>query len=463
MALDIHGSFREFSLPDLGEGVAEGEVARWFVKRGESVEEDDPIVEIVTDKTSVIISAPWPMTIEEVLFKDGEIARVGEALFRYRPRETALRAGIDPPTAQPRSTAAATDEAEPRRAEGSARPLVSMTALRAKGRDDDEGWSEGRLAEQSGPLPSVESAEAKREIVASAVGDLRQSAPGTALYEALPAERRRGERVHRASVEERLPPGLKSHARDREAAPLASRSSKERDRSEGVRVPIGTRRKTIASRMRQSRDNAVQATLVEECEMDALIGLRDELRAGAGPEALPRGSLSFLPFFLKAVAHSLVDFPRFSSRIEGDDFQLEPSLPIGVAVDTDEGLLVPVVRRAKQASIFDLARELERLSEGARAGGLPSDELRGSVFTITSLGKLGSLFGTPILNPPELGILGIHRARERPIVRGGSIAVGRIANLSLSFDHQWIDGAYAARFLCAIIERIERPALLLAE
>ena len=420
MELELSGSASLFRLPDLGEGIAEGEIARWFVEPGEAAEEDDPIVEVVTDKASVIISAPAAMLIEAILLGEGEIAKVGEALFRYRSRDGAGELA-----------ASAREASEENDREGAPPRAIDREGERASADDELRGASELK----------------EPELIASAVGDLKESAPGTALYEALSPEARRGLLLD------------ESDARPRPKARLDSRDDRAIERE-----PISRRRSIIASKMRESRERAVQASLIEECELGALIALRAELEeARAERDRDGWAKLSFLPFFIKAVALSLEEFPRFASRVEGDHFELDRALPIGVAVDVAEGLLVPVLHGARGMPIFELSEEIARLSEGARASKLRSDELRGSIFTITSLGKLGGLFGTPILNPPELGILGVHRASERAVVRGGEIVIRSMANLSLSFDHQWIDGAYAARFLAAIIARIERPARLFAE
>lgn len=438
--MSVEEDYRHFVLPDLGEGIAEGELAKWFVERGASLEEDDPIVEIVTDKSSVIISAPARMIIAELLIEEGAIAKVGEPLFRYRESEQ-----------------------NKNEAERASEPIAHVQA------DEEE-------CAQEAP------ASAPREAIATAVGDLRESAPGTALYEALPIKARRGLELTEAHRDSALakPPRSKKTGSIKEM-----QNAEEQDQSPSpdedpliakprAREPISPRRKIIAERMRESRDGAVHATLVEECEFTELIKLRDELRAAADErrgfsERVDASSrpeepvLSFLPFFIKAVALTLDEFPRFAARVKDDHFEIDPLLPIGLAVDSDRGLLVPVIQGARSQSLFSLAREVKRLADGARADSLRPHELRGSVFTITSLGKLGGLFGTPVLNPPEFGILGIHRARPQAVVRGGELVVRTLAYLSLSFDHQWIDGAYAARFLNALIARLERPVRLIAE
>lgn len=405
-----------FKMPDIGEGVHEGEVVKWYVAPGADVAEDDPLVEIMTDKATVTVSSPHDARVVEIRVPERRVAKVGEVLVVLE-------------------------------VEGQAEPTVASTP------------------------------EAKREgPFASAVGDIREHVAGADLYRArkksgngspsgkktlaAPATRKRARElgVDLARVEGSGPEGRITRADlERHMAPSTGAS-----RGAGERRPLGMRRKTIAARMLESRDRAVQLSLVEECDFGALLSLRERL----SPAAEARGvRLQFLPFIVKATVAALREHPELNARYDdaSEELVLHSHVDLGIAAATDDGLLVPVLRAADERSLLGVAKEIERLGRGAREGGLAASELRGSTFSITSLGKLGGLFATPILNPPELGILGVHRVKERPVVREGKIVVGQIAHLSLTFDHRFIDGELAARFLYALIERLEAPEALLLE
>jgi pyruvate dehydrogenase E2 component (dihydrolipoamide acetyltransferase) len=412
-----------FKMPDIGEGVHEGEIVKWYVVPGARVAEDDPLVEVMTDKATVTISAPRDARIVELRVPERRVAKVGEVLVVLdvdsveSPHASSARPDTPPPT------------------------------------------------QSEGP-------------VASAVGDIRESVPGADLYRsrtkngggearrtktlAAPATRKRARElgVDLATVEGSGPEGritrrdLERVARAIDEAPSA--------RSDDERRPISPRRRIIAARMEESRDRAVQLSLVEECDFGALVRLRDRL----APAAERRGvRLHFLPFVVKAVVASLREYPDLNARYddERDELVLHRRVDLGVAAASDDGLLVPVLRDAEGHSLVGIAREIERLGRGARENTLAPGELRDSTFSITSLGRLGGLFATPILNPPELGILGVHRMKDRPVIREGEIVIAPVAHLSLTFDHRFIDGEYAARFLYAVIERLETPEMLLLE
>jgi pyruvate dehydrogenase E2 component (dihydrolipoamide acetyltransferase) len=221
-------------------------------------------------------------------------------------------------------------------------------------------------------------------------------------------------------------------------------------------------RRRIAENMSLSKNTAAHFTFVEECEADRLIALRDELK----PVAEARGvELTFMPFLIKAVVAALKNTPIINSSLDVDknEIVLHDSYNIGIAAATDQGLVVPVVHGADKMSIFELAAEVQRLGQKARAGQLSREDLSGSTFTITSLGKQAGLFAVPIINFPNVGILGIHRIKERPVVKNGQIAIGRIMLLSLSLDHRLVDGHVGAAFAYDVIAGVEAPSRLLIE
>jgi pyruvate dehydrogenase E2 component (dihydrolipoamide acetyltransferase) len=366
----------EFKLPDLGEGLTEGEIARWLVAEGQEIGEDDPLVEIQTDKTTVEIPSPAAGKVARILVAEGETVAVGTVLVVIGEDGAAVL-----PDEQPRGEdAPATAVVSPRQAPGHAPPgRVRATPLvrrLAQELDVDLDTLEG-----SGPQGRVTE-----------------------------------EDVRSAAASSHLAPG---HA------------------PEGRREPLRGVRKLIAEHMARAHAEVPAVTWVEECDF--------------GGVDLKR----LVPLTLKAVAEALQEVPELNARLEGDEIVYLDRYDLGVAVQTDQGLVVPVVRDCDSRSVDELADEVARLAESARAHKLKSEELRGSTFTVTSAGKLGGLFTTPIVNHPEVGILSIGRVAERPVVRGGEIVARPTGTIAVTFDHRVVDGARAAEFGLAVIRRLE--------
>ncbi len=346
-----------FKLPDLGEGLTEGEVARWHVGEGHEIAEDDPLVDIQTDKATVEIPSPYAGTVLRIVVAEGEVAPVGAVLVVIGDPGEAV-----PEPAAPAAAPAAAGKVQ-------ATPLVRKIATEL-GVD---------LATVAGTGPGGRIVEA----------DVRGAAQGGA------------------------------------AAP------------EGRREPLRGVRRLIAEHMARAHREVPPVTWVEECDF----------------EHVPLDVL--LPTVVKACADSLPEFPELNARLEGDEIVYLDRYDIGVAVQTEQGLVVPVVRGCDAKAVAEIAAEIERLAEGARAGSLAPDEIRGSTFTVTSAGKLAGLFQTPIVNHPEVAILSVGRIAPRPVVRDGEIVVRRIGTIAVTFDHRVIDGARAAAFGLAVIGRLE--------
>ena len=362
----------EFKLPDLGEGLTEGEVARWLVAVGQEIAEDEPLVEIQTDKTTVEIPSPAAGTVARILVAEGEVAPVGAVLVVIENGAAPVEAATVAPLAE-----------EPRVAQShkveSAAPVGAKATPLVR-----------RIAQELG----VE------------LASLTGSGPGGRVTEA---------DVRAAATSQGLTPG---HA------------------PEGRRIPIRGVRRRIVEHLTTAHREIPAVTFVEECDFTGV--------------ELDR----LVPRTLKAVAATLPDYPELNARLEGDELVLLDRYDLGIAVQTDEGLVVPVVRGCDTATEDELAREVERLAEAARAGTLKAEELRGSTFSITSAGKLGGLFVTPLINHPEVAILGVHRIAQRPAVVAGELAVRRLGNVSVTFDHRVVDGARAAAFCLAVIGRL---------
>jgi len=359
----------EFKLPDLGEGLTEGEVARWLVSEGQEVAEDDPLVEIQTDKTTVEIPSPAAGKVAQILVAEGQVVPVGTVLVVI-------------------------------------------------------GDSRGEVAPAAHDVVRSE---------AAASPEAAQVGASAAKSQATPLVRRiaRELGVDIAAVEGTGPNGRVTEEDVRSAAGAGAPAAGER------REPLRGVRRLIAEHMTRAHREVPPVTWVEECDFEQI-----ELRL-------------LIPTVLKACVAALQEYPELNARLEGGEIVYLDRYDLGVAVQTEQGLVVPVVRACDTRSLDELGAELERLAAGARAGSLEPDELRGSTFTVTSAGKLGGLFQTPIVNHPEVAILSIGRIGPRPVVRDGEIVVRPIGTIAVTFDHRVVDGARAAEFGLAVIARLE--------
>ena len=374
----------EFKLPDLGEGLTEGEVARWLVSEGQEIAEDDPLVEIQTDKTTVEIPSPAAGKVTSIRVPEGETVAVGTVLVVIG--DGAAPAVEEQPRAEEapqKDAAAATTAVSPSQgtgqvAKGRARatPLVRRLA-------QELGVDVDTLA-GTGPQGRVTEEDVR------AAGVSPSQAAGQ---------------------------GLEGH-------------EGRRERLRGVR-------KLIAEHMARAHAEVPPVTWVEECDFGAV------------------DLAQIVPATLKAVAAALKEVPELNARLERDEIVYLDRYDLGVAVQTEQGLVVPVVRDCDSRSLDELGAEVARLAEAARDGKLKPEELRGSTFTVTSAGKLGGLLTTPIVNHPEVGILSIGRVAERPIVRGGEIVARPVGTIAVTFDHRVVDGARAAEFGLAVIRSLE--------
>ena len=419
----------EFRLPDVGEGVHEGEIVAWHVKVGDLVHEHDAMVEVMTDKATVSIGAPRAGTVLELRVAVGATAKVGEVLVVLGIEGAG---SVDEPAA---ARPATTPSVPPPRPEGVVASAVGdireglpgSSFFAGKAPPSPEYFCEKPLA-----TPST------RKVARELGIDLRRVLPTGPHGRVTADDVRRHQHHHDASIPE---PG--SSAGD-------------------VRVPLVGLRRTIAARMQHAVTTAAHFTFVEECDVGRLIAMREALR----PRAKERGlELHFLPFAVRAVALALRQHPRLNCQLDeaANELVFRSEIHVGVATATPQGLLVPVVRDADRLTLFGLAREIERLATAAREGTIKAADLRGSTFTITSLGKQGGLLATPVLNLPEVGILGLHQIKRKPVVRGERIEIGDIQLVSLTCDHRFVDGHVAAAFAYDVIRFLEQPELLFAD
>ena len=421
----------DFKLPDIGEGVTEGEIVEWFVRAGDAVKEDDPMVEVMTDKATVTIGAPCDGRVEELRFEIGSVARVGQVILRLESAG-ATNIGRSQRSSRPPATAVGDIQDSLPGAGLFQRSVVEPASEPTGSEENGHGNGHGIAYFEAKPLATP----ATRRLAKETGVDLRRVRPTGDKG-----------RVTRDDVRA----ALRDHmAEDRPYGSLEER------------IPIVGMRRKIAERMAHAKATAAHFTFVEECDASRLVEMRERLL----PEAERRGvRLTYLPLIVKAVTAALRRHPVLNSAVDETSNELvyKKYYNIGVATATDAGLMVPVVHHADRLRLFELATEIERLAQAAKEGSLDPKDLRNSTFTITSLGKQSGLMATPILNHPEVGILGVHRIKQRPIVRDGEIVVGKVMLLSLSFDHRIVDGHIGAAFAYDIIETLENPERLFTE
>lgn len=423
----------EFKLPDIGEGVVEGEIVKWLVKEGDVIAEDAALVEVMTDKATVTIPSPKAGKVLKTVGKEGEIAKVHGTLVVLELEGGAAEA------AAPAAAASAA-------AHGPAAAAAPVAAVAA--------------------APAMAASEAGRRVLATPVTRRMAREAGVDLA-TVPGTGPQG-RVTKADLLGYVE-GAKNVA-VQPAAPAAAKTSMELPAAPAIqsgagdqRIPVRGLRRKIAENLVRSKHMAPHYHFVEELDVTELIAFRERMNAKLAKSG---EKLSFLPFIVKAVIAALKKNPRCNAVMDeqANELVLRGEYNIGIAVATDSGLVVPVLRHADRMSMREIAREIGRLADAARAGKLAQNDIGGGTFTITSLGQTGGLFATPIINHPEVAIMGVHRQRKRPVVNdAGEIVVRDMMYLSWAFDHRNVDGAEGAKFAYDVIELITDPEKLIAE
>ena len=392
--------------------MAEGEILKWMANVGDQIKEDQPLVEIMTDKVNVQIPAPRTGKVLQILAKEGDVAKVGQTIMIIDDGSGGAQPHAEIATPEPIQAAS---PSLPQQAAPSQSVLATPATRRlarelgvdislvkgsgAQGRITDDDVK--RFASGSSTMPSTVTVQAPRP-----------TAPGTGPREEL--------------------------------------------------VPLRGVRKVISERMLKSLQTTAQVTHVDEADMTELVLLREAFKGSAEKRGV---HLTFIPFVIKALVPALKEFPYINSSLDeqSGNIILKKYYNIGIATDTEQGLVVPVVRDVDRKDIFELAGEIETLADRARKGQLALDEVRGGTFTITNVGAIGGLFATPIVNAPEVAILGLHKIAKRPVVRDGKVEIRDTTYFSLSFDHRVVDGAYAARFTSRVVETVQDTRRLLSE
>lgn len=419
----------DFTLPDIGEGLHEAEIVGWLVKVGDEVKENDNIVEVQTDKAVVEISAPVSGRIEKFGAEPGEPVKVGETLVLF--------SGVDEQSAK-----------------GEAARETEVPDVPEKLPAEMKEAEEAEQPEEWKPKQRILAAPSVRKAAREAGVDLLTVEATGKGGKILAADLQRHIEEQSAEVSE-TPEARKPQ---QAARPETQREPAAEDWTEPIR---GTR-KAIFEGMTLAQSNAVMCTGVEEVNVTSLVRLRNELKPYAEQQTV---KLTFLPFIIKAAARVLKQNPIFNASVDEAKMQIHyhGAVHIGIATSTEHGLLVPVIRHADRKSVLEIAKEIEELTEKARVRKLKAHELTGSTFTISNTGMTGGLFGTPIINYPEVAIMGIHKIEKRPIVVDDEITIGQMMMMSLTFDHRIIDGDPAGRFMNAVKTILQQPELLILD
>ena len=424
-----------FKLPDIGEGISEAEIVGWHIQVGDRVEEDQPIADMMTDKATVEMESPVAGVVVRLAGEPGDQVPIGSMLV-----EIEVEGDVAAAPSPADETLNAQTPVEPVIAEAAA-PDGSGAPAKA-------GAQGGQVPPlDPGLLPSQEHEVLGQPILASPAVRARAKELGVDLSQVKPA----ADRVRHADLDAYLLYGA-----GQGYAP-AGRSAKRAD--ETVKV-IGMRRR-IAENMAASKRHIPHFTYVEEIDVTALEELRAQLNAGRGE----RPKLTMLPLLIVAICKALPDFPMLNARYDDEAGVVtrHGSVHLGLATQTDAGLMVPVVRDAQDRNIWQLASEIRRLADAARSGKAKSEELSGSTLTLTSLGPLGGVATTPVINRPEVAIIGPNRVIERPVFRGKEVVAAKLMNLSISCDHRVVDGWDAASFVQAVRKLLEAPAFLFVD
>lgn len=414
----------EFKFPDIGEGLTEGEIVRWLVKEGDEIKEGQPLVEVETDKALAEIPSPKTGVILKILASEKEIIKVGQVIIIIGEKGESL--AVPPP--RPKSVGVV-----------------------------------GELEEAPEEAPPIEvRAEAIKPVLVSEHVLATPAVRALAKELGVDIDKMRGTGPEGRVLEKDVRQGAEGKEKPVEPVKKPTKVKKYDLYGYVERIPLRGVRRSIAKAMVKSKFTAPHVTTMDEADITELWKIREKEKKAAEKKGI---KLTILPFIIKAVISGLAEHPYLNATLddENEEIILKKYFNIGFATDTPEGLMVPVVKNAKDKSILQLAQELTQLAEKARNRTIDLADLKGGTFTITNYGAVGGIWGTPIINYPEVAILGIGKIKEMPVVRDGKIEIRKILNLALSFDHRVVDGGEAARFLNTVIARLEDPDLILLE
>jgi pyruvate dehydrogenase E2 component (dihydrolipoamide acetyltransferase) len=426
---------KDIQLPEIGEGVTEGELVRWLVKVGDSIKVDQSLVELMTDKATVEVPSPAAGVVKELKFKEGDVIKVGAAFVIVD--DSGAGAAKAAPTQAPSAPAAKPAAPAAPAAKAPAAPVMSAS-------------SGGGLATVQPPPMDIHvlATPSTRRLARESNVDINQIS-GSGL----------AGRVTRDDVmksQGATGAGMPTYSPPRDMPAFVSQQGKEE------REPLRGIRKKIAENMQMAKHIVPHFTLMDEANVTSLVAMREELKAAAEQRGI---KVTYLPFVMKALMATIREFPKFNSSIDdaAQEIVSKKYFNIGFAADTPNGLMVPVIKDADRKTIFQLSAEIVDLGKRARDGKLKLEEMKGATFTITNIGSIGGTYATPIINHPEVAIFGMYKIQDRPFVVDGQLEIAKFMNFTVTCDHRLIDGAEAARFLAAFIKRIENPGLLMMD
>ncbi len=421
---EVFAIAKEFKFPDVGEGIHEGTIVKWHAKEGDKVEADKTIVEVETDKAVVELPAPYSGTILKVNFKEGEVVTVGEVLVVIGEAGEKVEAPEKAPAPKaeekPDPTTPAAEPAAPRPGKVLASPATRKLAREL---------------------------EVDLEMISG-------SGPGGRIMD---------DDVRKAAGEEPAPavhPAMKTGPAH---PPMPQMKAPEVICEPGEeRIQLSHMRKVIAERMLYSKTHIPHACGMDFVDVTKLVEVRSKEKAKFAERGV---KLTYLPFIMKAVTVALKKFPDFNAHFDMEENVIirKKRYNIGLAVDTPEGLMVPVVKDIERKSMITIAKEIERLAEEARERKISLDDLKGGTFTITNVGSVGGMYSSPIINAPQVAIMGVHRIKDLPLVVNGEIVARKVMGISMCFDHRVVDGAAATEFMNIVKRHLEDPDLLLVD
>lgn len=425
----------EFKLPDIGEGIHEGEILKWFVKEGEHIEEDDPLCEVQNDKAVVEIPSPVEGEVLEIHVQEGEVAIVGDPLIKIDAEGHESDEEVEQPTEEPKAKAEEETKAEAKTSDADDQPtgqatttdsskrVIAMPSVRKYAREQEVNIQEVSGSGKNGRV-------LKEDVDAFASGDQKVASEDTGTAETTTPEEK--------------------------AAPVIQGEYPEsREKMSGIR-------KVIANAMVNSKTKAPHVTLMDEVDVSALVEHRKRFKEVAAEQDI---KLTYLPYVVKALISASKKHPMLNAMLDDDTDEIvhKHYYNIGIAADTERGLVVPVVKDADRKSIFEISAEINELAEKARDGKLTAEEMKGASNTISNIGSAGGQWFTPVLNYPEAAILGIGRIADKPIARNGEVVIAPVLALSLSFDHRIIDGVVGQEALNQIKRLLHDPQLIMME
>lgn len=436
----------EFKLPELGEGLVEGEIIKWHVKPGDSINEDDVICEVQNDKAVVEVPSPVTGTVKELKVEEGTVSNVGDVLAVIETEGEVAGSETASDTSDSTTEAAPSAPSTPEKTAETTAPAASTSPV--------AGTSPAKSGDQRLVLATPAVRKLARELGVNIAEVKGTGKNGRITRQDVEAYAAGG--AAQAGAAAGAAGAADAH---QEIAPVSAVAGGARVEE---RVPLRGVRKVIAQAMVKSVYTAPHVTIMDEVDVSKLV----ELREKAKPLMEQKGiKLTYLPYIVKALVAAVREYPVLNASIDDEKNEIvyKKYYDIGIATDTEQGLMVPVVRDADRKNMWQIAAEIRDLAERARAGKLTAEEMRGSTISITNIGSAGGLFFTPVINYPEVAILGTGRITEKPVVRDGEIVIGKVMALSLSFDHRIIDGATAQYAMNYIKQLLEDPQLLIME